>query len=156
SARASEGVIRRIDPVENRIVAIATLDGWISDLAVGGGEVWVAKLQDGVIYRLGEGSLRVNGTGGAGPTPERISLGPGAVWVANAFGRTLSRIDADTGARRTIALEAEPTLAQFVNGVVWTGARPSPQPLPAIKGGELRIAPGFSMNPEPSQPHSAL
>jgi ABC-type transport system substrate-binding protein len=156
SARASVGIIRKIDPVENRITAEGRLDGWISDLTVGDGFVWISKLPDGVVYRLSEDDLSVLGSYPSGPDPERISLGGGFVWVANASARTVSQLAEDSGARRRLAAAAEPTLVRYEKGVVWTGARPSPPPLPAIDGTEVRIALSGSMNAEPTQSGSIL
>src|SRR5262245_8901021 len=80
SVQASEGVVRKFDPVANRQVAHTSLHGWVSDLAVAGGDVWVSISQDGLLYRLNEDDLSVDGTGSAGEDPERILNGGNKVW----------------------------------------------------------------------------
>jgi hypothetical protein len=40
-ASGGTGLVTKIDPVENDTTATQKLHGWISDLAVGGGFVWV-------------------------------------------------------------------------------------------------------------------
>src|SRR5712691_10184926 len=45
-ANASDGSIAKIDPNGNTVVARTALHGWLSDLAVGGGFVWVSIVDD--------------------------------------------------------------------------------------------------------------
>jgi outer membrane protein assembly factor BamB len=68
TARAS-GIVRKIDPVAGRVTYASHLDGWLSDLAVGHGFVWAAKVPDGHVYRLSEDDLSDLGgiQGGADP-----------------------------------------------------------------------------------------
>jgi ABC-type transport system substrate-binding protein/tRNA A-37 threonylcarbamoyl transferase component Bud32/outer membrane protein assembly factor BamB len=155
SARAN-GIIRKIDPVTGRITATAKLDGWISDLVVGDGFVWTSKVPEGLVYRLSEDDLSVLGAVQGGPDPERLSFAGGRLWVANGTGRAVSRLDVRSGARRQFAASAETTLVGYDRGLVWTGARPSPRPLPPIAGPELRIATPQSISADPVQTHSQV
>ena len=156
SARASAGIIRKIDPVAGTVVADAKLDSWISDLAVGQGAAWVSKVPDGVVYRLSEDDLSVHGVLPSGPDPERISFGEDFLWVANAGSRSVSRLDVGSGARRSFEAAAEPTVLRFANGALWTGARPSPVPLAPIEGAELRISAGHAVSADPVLSRSTL
>ena len=148
SARAS-GIVRKIDPVAGRISYTARLDGYISDLAVGGGNVWAAKLSDGHLYRLSEEALVDLGGISAGPDPERIALVGDRLWVANGSARTVSVVDIRSGTRRSVPVSAAPTLVAYRNGLLWVGTRPSPRPLAPIAGPELRIASPFAVSPDP-------
>jgi YVTN family beta-propeller protein len=55
-----------------------------------------------------------------GDTPEGVAVGEGAVWVANAVGQTLSRVDPATNeVTDTIELDAEPRDVAVGEGAVW-------------------------------------
>jgi ABC-type oligopeptide transport system substrate-binding subunit/predicted Ser/Thr protein kinase len=150
-ARADNGLVMKIDPVENKIVHSTPLHGWIGDLAAGSGLVWAPVVQDGQIYKLSEDDLSVQGLVAAGPDPERISIGGGRVWVANAAAKTVSLIDLHTDARARLPAGAEPTTVAYHDGLVWAGAAPKPPSLPSISGQELRIStPSPSYDPDPA------
>ena len=154
-ARADNGLVMKIDPVENTIAHSIPLHGWIGDLAVGGGLVWAPVVQDGQIYKLSEDDLSVQGLVAAGPDPERISIGDGRVWVANAAAKTISLIDLHTGARARLRAGAEPTTVAYHDGLVWAGAAPKPPSLPPISGQELRIStpsPSYDLDPAHAGP----
>jgi tRNA A-37 threonylcarbamoyl transferase component Bud32/streptogramin lyase len=141
AARPGNGAIVKIDPAANLITHRTPLHGWVSDLALGGGSVWVSIVPDGFVYRLSEDDLSVRGTAAAGPDPERISFGGGQLWVANAAANSLSRVAEVSGAREALSSRgAEPAMAQYHDGVVWVGASPALPPLPPIAGQELRVA----------------
>jgi ABC-type transport system substrate-binding protein/predicted Ser/Thr protein kinase len=143
AARPGKGAVVKIDPVENLITHRTVLHGWISDLAVGGGSVWVSIVPDGVVYRLSEDDLSVRGNPAAGPDPERISFGGGELWIANAAANSISRLAQVSGTREQLSSQgAEPTTAQYHRGLVWVGASPALPPLPPITGQELRVAGG--------------
>jgi serine/threonine-protein kinase len=143
AARPGNGAVVKIDPVENLITHRTVLHGWISDLALGGGSVWVSIVPDGVVYRLSEDDLSVRGNLAAGPDPERISFGGGDLWIANAAANSVSRVAQVSGAREQLSSRgAEPTTAFYHHGLVWVGASPGLPPLPPITGQELRVAGG--------------
>jgi ABC-type transport system substrate-binding protein len=142
AARPGSGAVVKIDPAENRILHRTPLHGWISDLAVGGGFVWVSIVPDGVVYKLSEDDLSVRSSPAAGPDPERISFGGGELWVANAASKSVSRLAQISGERQRLAADAEPTTALYHDGLVWVGASPALAPLRPIRGQELRIAGG--------------
>src|SRR5262249_25766327 len=140
SADAGNGVIRKFDPVANRQVAQITLHGWVSDLAVADGDVWVSVAQDGVLYRLSEDDLSVTGTQPAGLDPERISIGGGNVWVADTGGNAFSGISRVTAERRELRVSARPRTATYSRGMLLAIASAAPRPLPPIRGEEIRIS----------------
>ncbi|TML92324.1 MAG: hypothetical protein E6G03_16485, partial [Actinobacteria bacterium] len=140
AVRPENGLVTKIDPVENRITAQTKLHGWASDVAVGGGFVWVSVIPDSVVFRLNEDDLSVQGSSATGPDPERLSFGGGKLWIANTAASSLSLLDQVSGARQGLAARAEPTAVLYRDGLVVTGAAPAPSPLPPIRGEELRIS----------------
>src|SRR5262249_23832469 len=157
SADADDGVIRKFDPVANRLLAQNTLHGFASDLAVGGGGVWVSIAQDGILFQLDEDDLSVAGTRPAGPDAERISLGAGDVWVANTVADALSNVSQVSGARHALPVSARPQIAVYRRGLLLAVASPAPRPLSPIKGDEIRIStPRPGISPEPAQPRDVL
>ncbi len=140
AVRPDNGLVTKIDPVENSITAQTKLHGWASDMAVGGGFVWVSVIPDSVVFRLSEDDLSVQGSSPTGPDPERLSFGGGKLWIANTAASSLSLLDQVSGAREGLAARAEPTAVLYRDGLVVTGAAPAPSPLPPIRGEELRIS----------------
>jgi hypothetical protein len=141
-ASGGTGLVTKIDPVENDTTATQKLHGWISDLAVGGGFVWVSVVPEDVVFKLSEDDASVTARGlPSGPGPERISFGRGVLWVANTKAKTLSLLDPESGTRSELALGAAPISVQYQDGIVWTGAVPAPRPLPPLpRDPELRIS----------------
>ncbi|MEP6813412.1 MAG: serine/threonine-protein kinase, partial [Actinomycetota bacterium] len=82
---SDDGIVRKIDPVANRIVTQATVQGRISDIAVDH-SVWVTVTPDDVLDQLNEDDLQLESTTPVGRDPERLSVGGGRVWIANAAG----------------------------------------------------------------------
>ena len=140
AASKGNGVITKVDPVANRRTATQHLHGWVSDLAVGGGFVWAAVAQDGVVFKLGEENLNVQDSPSGGPDPETISFGGGGLWIASTAGKALSRFDPGTRVRRKLAVSAPPQLARYHEGLLWASSVPALRPLASIKGQELRIS----------------
>ena len=136
----TNGVVTKIDPVENKIAARTKLHGWVSDLAVGGGTVWVPVIPDSVVFRLSENDLSVQGTAQTGPDPQRLSFAAGRLWIANTAASTVSFLDQVSEERKVLAASAEPTAILFHDGRLFVGASPAPTPLPPIDGEELRIS----------------
>jgi streptogramin lyase/predicted Ser/Thr protein kinase len=150
-ARADNGLVLKIDPLANRITARAKLHGWLSDLSVSGGFVWVSLVPDGVVYKLTEDDLSVQGTVSTGPDPERISTGGGYVWVANSAARSITALTQTSGNAQRLATGAEPTTVRYHDGLLWIGSAPQPTALPPISGQELRVStPTSSFNDDPA------
>jgi Bacterial extracellular solute-binding proteins, family 5 Middle len=139
---AGSGLVLKVDPVENRILHSTRLEGFLSDLAVDGGFLWLAKVPDGILYKLSGDDLSDLGSVPSGPDPERISTGAGSLRIANTAAKAITLIQEDSGTRRQLASGAEPMTAYHHDGLVWAAAAPAPSPLPPISGQELRIAAG--------------
>jgi len=148
AARQGNGVVVKIDPVANIVVHHNPLHGWVSDLAVGGGSVWVSIVPGGV-YRLREDDLGFQQALAAGSDPEQISFGEGGLWVADPTANSISRIAQVSGARETLAGRgAEPVTAAYHRGLVWVAASPALKPLPPVSGQQLDVvAQGVPFDP---------
>lgn len=148
AARQGNGAVVKIDPVADRVVHHEPLHGRVSDLAVGGGSVWVSLVPGGV-YRLREDDLGFQQALAAGSDPEQISFGAGGLWIADPTSNTISRIAEVSGARETLAGRgAEPVTAAYHGGIVWVAASPGPTPLPPTNGQQLDVvAQGVPFDP---------
>src|SRR5947209_6684302 len=121
AVRPENGLVTKIDPVENRITAQTKLHGWASDVAVGGGFVWVSEIPDRAAIRLSEDDLSVQGSSATGPDPKRLSFGGGKLWIANTAASSVSLLDQVSGARDRLPARAEPTAVLYRNGLVIAG-----------------------------------
>ncbi len=149
------GVLRKLDPETGRVLARADLHATVSDVVVGGGLVWASVVPDGVVYGLDRRDLRVRRTFAVGADPERISFADGRLWVVNTAAGWVTSVDPRSGARRRLALSANPTAAAYGNGIVWAGTVPAPPPLPPAGGPELRLSlPGRYLTLDPGLSHS--
>src|SRR5579884_394249 len=74
AARQGNGVVVKIDPVTDRMTRPTLLHGWVTDLAVGGGSVWVSTVPGGV-YRLSEADLALQQTLSTSADPEQVAFG---------------------------------------------------------------------------------
>jgi ABC-type transport system substrate-binding protein len=147
AARQGNGFVVKIDPVTNTVVGPTRLHGWVSDLTVGGGSVWVSIVPGGV-YRLGEDDLGVRQTLRAGADPEQITFGGGALWITDPAGGSVSRVDQVSGARETFSGRgAEPATAAYHDGLVWVAASPPLPTLPPVSGQQLDVAGGVPFDP---------
>ena len=156
-ARPSDGIVRKFDPVAGAVVAKTTLHGWVGDIAVGGGEVWVSVTQDGVLYRLSEDDLSVEGTVASGADPERISTGDGRVWVANSAGDAISIVSQASGTRQRIATAARPETVLYRRPLLLATAAPASPPLPPIRGEQILIStPRPAVHLDPAAPTNVL
>jgi ABC-type transport system substrate-binding protein/tRNA A-37 threonylcarbamoyl transferase component Bud32 len=142
AARQGNGLVVKIDPVANRIIRHEALHGWVSDLVVGGGSIWVSIVPGGV-YRLGEEDLSVRQTLPAGADPEQISFGGGALWITDPGTDSVTRVAQISGARETFSGRgAEPATAAYDDGLVWVAASPTLPPLPPVNGQQLDVVAG--------------
>ncbi|HWN81415.1 MAG TPA: ABC transporter substrate-binding protein, partial [Candidatus Udaeobacter sp.] len=75
-----------------------------------------------------------------GSDPESVTLGAGALWIANARGRSLTRIDLADDSRKVVRMSSAPRSVRYHDGRVWTAVAASPNPLrPLASGQEIRI-----------------
>lgn len=142
AARQGNGVVVKIDPIANRLGPRNPLHGWVSDLTVGGGSVWVSIVPGGV-YRLSEDALSLQQTYAAGTDPEQISFGEGGLWVVDPTQGKVFRVARISGARETLSGQgAQPSTAAYHDGLVWVAASPALPRLPPITGQQLDIVAG--------------
>jgi ABC-type transport system substrate-binding protein len=139
AASSDSGLVVKIDPATNRIVAHTQLRSWISDLAVGDGFVWVPVVPAGVVYKLSVDDLSLKGQLPTGPDPESVSVGGGSVWIANTSAGSVTRLDPNGNGRRVIGLTSSPLAARYHDGSVWTMAAAAARPLPPLAAGEAEI-----------------
>ena len=124
AASSENGLVEKIDPVANRIVARARLHGWLSALTVAGGSVWATAVPDDVVFRLDADDASLEGTHAAPAGPGSLAAGAGSVFAAGSSGRAVARLDIGTGHRRDIALSGSPELVRFRDGLLWMAAAP--------------------------------
>ncbi|HEU5242783.1 MAG TPA: protein kinase, partial [Gaiellaceae bacterium] len=126
AARQGNGLVVKIDPLVNRTVHREALHCCVSDLAVGGGSVWVSTVPGGGLYRLGADDLGLQQTVPAGGDPEQISLGGGGLWITDPAAGRVSRVAQISGAHETFTGRGgQPATAAYHDGLVWIGASPA-------------------------------
>jgi ABC-type branched-subunit amino acid transport system substrate-binding protein len=87
----------RIDPLTNepaQRIAIGSPDP--SAIAVGGGKVWVAASQEGLLWRIEPGPGPVTRSIDVGVGVDYVAYGAGAVWTANYVDGHVTRVDPET------------------------------------------------------------
>lgn len=89
----SAGVLSRIDPNSNKIVAEINVKANSYCAAVGLDAVWITNSQDNSVQRINPNSNEVEATVAVGPHPRFLAAGQHAVWVLNQGDGTVSRID---------------------------------------------------------------
>jgi YVTN family beta-propeller protein len=136
---ADSGFVTRIDPATGKILALIPDGSSVNGVAVGDGAVWalgfpgvvrIDPATNAIVARIPV-AQNVNG----GPSPTALTVGDGAVWVANRFTRnglnftsgkrgTVSRIDPETNAVvATIPVGHEPFGIAADGGAVWVANR---------------------------------
>jgi predicted Ser/Thr protein kinase len=124
-AAASPGVLLRIDPRSNEVVARAEIQGHPGNLVVSGGDVWMADFFEGVLWRYSPGTRALERITSNGEPRDLAALGPNIYVAADGEFLTgiVSRYDAATGIRKDgIKLLACAIAAG--DGVVWTAGCP--------------------------------
>lgn len=89
----SPNAVGVIDPATNRVVAEVPVGAGPGPLAVGGGAVWVANLQDESVSRIDPRGRTAVSTVPAGGIPADIAFDAGAVWVFLSPSDAFTRID---------------------------------------------------------------
>jgi streptogramin lyase len=111
--------LRGIDPETRAVRTRAELRFAVTELAVGeDGVVWATHQgDDAVSYFDPDGASRA--LEDVANEPTGIAVGEGAVWVADALGRSLLRIDAQTKQVERIPLGSRPQAVVVADGHVW-------------------------------------
>lgn len=90
------GVLVRIDPDANAVVAEVTVPSGAAALTFGHDAVWVASSAKDVVTRVNGYSNVVMETIKVGRAPSAVAVGEGSVWVWSAGDGSVSRIDPKT------------------------------------------------------------
>jgi streptogramin lyase len=130
-AGASAGLLRRIDPAGNRVVATVRLPGGADAVGLGAGGVWV-RSPAGLVWRVDPASGRVVATirfphdAGSGEPGGAVAVTRDGVWVSDPASGRVWRIDPRRNRLTGERWEADGSdLAVSADGVVWasTGTR---------------------------------
>ena len=113
--------VSRIDPASRTVVQTIGVGSGPSGISVGKGAVWVSSL-DGIVAWIDPSTNTVVKRIRVGNGPAGIAYGAGSVWVANTGDSTISRIDAQTGAKRG-ALKIDADELAFGAGSLWASQR---------------------------------
>jgi YVTN family beta-propeller protein len=92
-------------------------DQGITGIAVDRDTVWVSGA--GVVWQVRTNPVRPSTTYPVGEGPAGVAVGGGAVWTANAYDGTVSRIDVGTGKTTTITVGGTPSDLVVANGLLW-------------------------------------
>jgi streptogramin lyase len=79
----------------------------------------VALANERTLFQIGPDSNAVVKTFRVGPRPSSIEVAGGNVWVTDAAGAPLTRIDVLTGRARAIGLRRPTVGVAVANGLVW-------------------------------------
>ena len=99
---SSAGGLSRIDASTNTVTATARLPQPLWAPAVGGGFVWAANEAKGETYKVDQRGTVV-ATYATGDGARKVNFSAGSAWVTNQDAGTVTRIDAVTGARTSVA-----------------------------------------------------
>ncbi len=94
--------LTRIDAASNTVTATSALPQPLYLPAVGGGFAWAANEAKGEAYKVDQRG-RVVATYVTGDGARKVDFSAGAAWVTNQDVGTVTRIDAVTGAQRSVA-----------------------------------------------------
>lgn len=97
-ASDGKGVISRIDPATNAVIASITVDPGTFYLAFGYGALWAVSSDQQSVQRIDPQTNTVTARTALGKMPGFLAVGEGAVWVQEQGDGTLARIDRTTGA----------------------------------------------------------
>ena len=138
SAGVAPNFVAVIDPSSNSVVGSVQVGARPLGVAIGGGSVWVANLDDRTLSRVDSRTRALVRTITLAATPTGIAVGAGAVWVANGILGTVTRVDPGANAAvETVEVTFRSSSGSVAigEGAVWA----------AFGGGEVaRIDPGSS------------
>jgi serine/threonine protein kinase len=124
--RAANSVVE-VDPLTSQKQREITVGQAPAAIAVGPSDLWVANFEDDTVTRIsipGPGQTPTLTTVDVGDGPVDVAVGEGAVWVANRLGRSLTRIDPETGdVVATIGIGNEPQRIAAGEGSLWVTVR---------------------------------
>lgn len=96
-ASDARGVVARVDPASNHVIASVTVDPGSNYLAFGLGSLWAVSGTHHTVQKIDPRTNRVSRRTPVGRQPGFLAVGEGAVWVQEQADGTVARIDPDTG-----------------------------------------------------------
>ena len=124
----SGGNLTRIDPDAARITGRLHIGGILHGATVSDGSVWISRSppraglrQRGELVRVDAARLRRTGRPiPIGPLALDIEIADGVAWTMNVGNGTVTRVDLQTGATRTVKPSTQPLDAVLRDGTLWT------------------------------------
>ena len=84
--------------------------------------MWVTSEESGLLLRIDPAANAVSQTVAVGNGPTGVTVGQGAVWVANPPDSTISRVDPASGSVTKIAMDGAPSELAFADGGLWSAS----------------------------------
>jgi YVTN family beta-propeller protein len=150
--RGPSGTLVQIDARTGKVAGRATIPGYPAAVEVTAGGVWVADSRQGVLWRYDPRTRAQQRISSNGEPRDIAALGPN-VYVAaegNAITGTVSRYDAQTGARKD-SIDLLACAVASGDGVVWAAGCPFVQRLSADSGRLRKVHEVFIPFQEPAQ-----
>jgi len=164
------GLLVRIDPTTNKIIASIPVGSDPGGVVVAAGSIWVASYDDGTLTQVDPATNAVLATIPVGPRPWEVAVDAGMIWTRNSDA-TLTRVDPVAG-RRVQVVEVGEAHGQVNagNGSVWTvvvndglvrldsatGRILGSVPIPGCCRGDMLVTPDlvWAADPEHSTVHA--
>ena len=124
-----KGVLSRIDPATNAVVAEIYLAAGAHTVVFGEDALWVTSEQGDLLTRVNPHNNEIIETIKVGPKPGPLAVGEGGVWTFNRGDSTVTRVDPATNkVVATIALGDGVTGSEIAAGLgsVWVSATGAP------------------------------
>jgi virginiamycin B lyase len=121
-AQDNGGVLARMDPVTNRILATIAVGGFPVGIAAGFGSMWQANNQDNTLSRIDPATNKVVATIAVGSGPAQVVVAGGLVWVGDQDS-TLTAVDPASNRRaRTVHVGRGNQFRALATGAgsIWT------------------------------------
>jgi streptogramin lyase len=119
-----EGIVARIDPQTNTVVATIPVDDGYGQIGIGTDAVWVVSRASNfksTVSKIDPRSNKVVDVISLPPPNASLAVSPNAVWVGSYLQNTVRRIDPQTDQIvATIALNNLPAYMSYGAGTVWT------------------------------------
>jgi DNA-binding SARP family transcriptional activator/DNA-binding beta-propeller fold protein YncE len=151
------GAIVAIDPVTDRVVADLPIGRSPSDVAAGGGSIWVLDANDQTVSQINPRNRSVVQTFGAGAAPSRLGFGDGSVWVGSSAGLP-ARDKVDEGFSLGTVIRIDPQTSTLPREVIKLPTRPVEDGFLIANpsgAGDLAVGPGavWAINTDASVSH---
>jgi streptogramin lyase len=121
-ATDKKGVLARIDPQTNKVVAKISIPSGSYAPAFADGAIWITSTEHNLLTRVDAQSNQVVASIPIGPQPRFLTVGANSIWTLNQGDGTISRVDTKTSKLvATIAVGIPGTGGEiaFGEGSVW-------------------------------------